>query len=267
MSWSFDGDDEIAATANLPAYPTSVSAALWFKAPSDSVEHPLLSWYQSDDFAPYVALAVTSAGKGNAYLADGSSFTKSAISSASITANAWQHLALTFDGSAGSNPVLGYLNGVSFQVTGDTFTNWPSGQSPQRFKFGSNYNNSIYYTGLIAYPAVWDVVLSGGDITSLQSALPSSVQSGNLQRYWEPDSYVDVQGSGMTFSETYGNVTNSGDNPTLGGGGGASSTRRLGGIRHGRPGGVPGVNVFKRAFEYSRNRRIFLPSLRLEPAA
>lgn len=50
--------------------------------------------------------------------------------------------------------------------------------------------------------------------------------------------------------------------------------RRFGGIRHGCPGGAPGVNVFRSArrtirhgFDYLRNRHIFLPSHRIEAAA
>jgi hypothetical protein len=63
---------------------------------------------------------------------------------------------------------------------------------------------------------------------------------------------------GLTWS---GNASNTGAAISLpaSAAGGQPTVRRFGGIRHGRPGGMPGVNIF-RDFVYCAKRRIFLPS-------
>lgn len=147
--------------------------------------------------------------------------------------------------------------------TGVHQTNAPSGFVEIDYDTGMSVNHVANVSS-----AVGDLVV--GFFTDLGSnRTVSSYESGVTSRMdnaWQANSraiVADMPGGasvtiGLTFS---GGTDDCGVAFSLPAAeaSGQPAARRLGGIRHGRPGGVPGVNVFKRAFEYSRNRRIFLP--------
>jgi hypothetical protein len=138
----------------------------------------------------------------------------------------WHHVALTVNGD---EPDDLFINGVSVGTGPSFFGGGAASLTNPLFvggAFGQNWN------GAIAHFAMWSTVLSGSDITALQTTAPSSV--GSPQAYISFEASVNEQIAGITPTST--GTINTVTGPTLGGGGGTIQQPTLK-----RMGGVPGM--------------------------
>lgn len=101
--------------------------------------------------------------------------------SGTIVANAWQHIAATFSVAAGQ---YAWLNGVKSSSGGNSQT--PA--APNTTTIGSEATNSLrffYFQGSIADAAIWNDVLSDGELTRLANGeSPQSIGRASRVGWW-----------------------------------------------------------------------------------
>lgn len=139
---------------------------------------------------------------------DGSRWTT--LLNSSATNNAW-NVGIYHRGSGNPIPVTGYLNADDGTATGNVYSS-DTGESTA-FRIGCRLNSGIVepFAGKIAAYAIWNRILTGGEIDSLQGgALPSTISSGLV------DSLV-ISGSGTasTLATTGGFTMSFTGSPTL----------------------------------------------------
>jgi hypothetical protein len=109
--------------------------------------------------------------------------------------NTWAHFAATHDGSN----VAIYLNGTSKDTGTSTYTSISSALA-----IGANCRDNPTteydeWIGDLAWGAVWDVVLSDGEIASLAGAIPLIIRPQSLKHFWplggaHEESFKDIVG-------------------------------------------------------------------------
>ena len=184
------------ASAVVTALPITIAG--WFKATVDTATQCICIVRRSDSYG-YISLVFDGS---NAYangagkvVADSGGLATACTAGAITDTTTWHHLALVY---ASSTSLIAYLDGI------------PGSAISPGFSIGavSETDGGIFLptysvlNGAISDVAVWNIALTGGQITSLAgtgggagAAIPSSVAASNLAAYWpltgaspEPDS-------------------------------------------------------------------------------
>jgi len=170
--YSFDGSDDYvqlgdnmllgASTFTVAGwiYPTDVQSGIVFSQWSATANSRIIHFY-------------TDVNSGNLYiiggLRNGSSSTNIYAGDgfeAELTMNAWNHVAVTFDGSAGELKL--YLNGVlKDTVSSGLPSTTQSGTTSNKPLIGKYYANQNYFEGRIDDMGIWNRVLTATEISDL----------------------------------------------------------------------------------------------------
>jgi hypothetical protein len=223
MSWTFGGSAILGSAANAASLPASVSVFMWVYPTSLSIQTLPIIWRtNSGNSLRYAALYINTDGTVEGRMRDDAGFSKWAASTATVSTSTWNLIGFTFDGSSGANPVVVYVGSTSRNVNSPSDTYTTLAGANELFAVGGFVTpgqlwNGNEFTGQIAYPTIWSAALSGTDVSSLLTNLPSSVQTASIIRAWTPDSYVDTIGGVQTLSAQEGSITTSGNNPSLAG--------------------------------------------------
>lgn len=124
-----------------------------------------------------------------------------------ITLNAWQHVAVTYDGSSTANNPAIYINGTSQTVT-TLFT--PSGalisDAAASARIGNTADGSCTFDGFISDVRVYNRVLSANEISGIASSkLKYNSNTTGLIAYWPMDDRADgSSGDAQTFRDRAG---------------------------------------------------------------
>lgn len=207
-TWVSGGD--YSATVTLPAIPLSVVG--WTKPNSAAADHILLILYDSAG-SKYCRVG-RSSGKFRASSWDGGSVMSATGTNAPSTGS-WHHFAAVFDGTATSCTSRKIYTDGSDAQTESTTIAW-SNASSKYVGLGGNAETETIGgadSGLsAAYFAIYSIALSAGDITSLQTLYPTSVQAGSLIHYWPLDATPPTDSSGswdLTLHGSAATVDNS----------------------------------------------------------
>ena len=105
------------------------------------------------------------------------------------SAAAWHHIVITYDGSATTNNPVIYVDGVSQTVTTAQTPVGTLGAGNVQLYVGNRSDTLRVFNGSMEEAAVWNVILTGANVTSLYNAgagaLATSVQNANLKGYWQ----------------------------------------------------------------------------------
>lgn len=116
------------------------------------------------------------------------------------SANTWYNYVVTYDGSQTAAGTLCYVNGVKRTptITGDSLN--ASSVSSAPLRLSSLNNTGSYFAGSLADAAIWNVVLTAGEVLALSlGARPGLIRPQNLLD-WAP-----LDGTQSTEPELSGN--------------------------------------------------------------
>lgn len=173
--YNLDGNDNyihlVGSSISLSTL-SSFTAAVWLyqrTTPGEPNSYENAIFYKENEFA----LTLDCSGESNQrefWLRDASSWSKVGNVQSTGTLLAWQHLAVTFDGTS----ACGYVNGVlTLGPTGDAKQN-----TTGNLRIGYDYTTNDYTDGLVSDPCVWNRALSQAEIQAL--ADPSNVMLSGL---------------------------------------------------------------------------------------
>ena len=168
--------------AALSADPITMAA--WMYPLQDNVTGIVLSITDHDATTGRWSLRAQSTGVVSAIKSQDDGTSGNAVSSASYTANAWNHAVAVFSHLSSRTA---YVNGGNSGTNTTTITNelGPSATSigVQRF-----FSNTDYFNGYIAHAAIWSVALSASEVAKLYNSGigvdPRSVRPDALVAYW-----------------------------------------------------------------------------------
>lgn len=173
------GSDYRITSITVPALPYTL--ALWFKPHAN----PAAAWVgmaYSGPSSKYAQFRFSNGRIVNARAYDGTNVS-SADSPNSATLDAWNHVACVFNTTTDRKV---YLNAGTAGT--DTTSIGSAAGSGTFYMGGLGEANTIGGEDgscKIAYAAIWNIALSAGDVTSLQTLYPTSVQAANLVSYWD----------------------------------------------------------------------------------
>lgn len=199
----------------------ALTMAFWWKKAADGARQGL---FTTDNNDAQVYFSDGAAGAGNLLTVLGlteSVFLNSGANTV-LVADGWVHLALTWNATSGAWVL--YKNGISIGsgTSTGTFDN-----STASVFLGKCGNGNVSGNGKMAYAAIWKSVLSGANITTLQtSTTPETTDAANCVGSW----YLNGVGGSLTdHSATandmtvQGTVSGDSDDPTIASGGGLES--------------------------------------------
>jgi hypothetical protein len=199
MAWDFDGTNDYmeATSAVLTAGPLTFSA--WINIDATGIAHRILSISSTtgnDRWSLFVgATNVISFQVG----ASSSFFAVS--TTASVGTGTWYHVAGTYS-TAANQPMQVYLDGTKIGPTNSNRT--PTAGNLNRTLLGSTYVTSAltqYLNGRIAEAAIWDVVLSDAEISSLAKNFRSDlIRPASLKFYMPLIREVQDVRAGLSFT-------------------------------------------------------------------
>jgi len=113
---------------------------------------------------------------------------------------AWKHVVVTYAGLSAAAGVIIYVNGAAVATTTVQNNLTTTTITSVGFRLGGRESGS-YFTGLIADAAIYDRVLSEGEVTSMYNGgvpvdLSGLSTSDNLVGYWQPG--MDIEYGAMT---------------------------------------------------------------------
>ena len=110
------------------------------------------------------------------------------FASVSNTATGWNHYAMVFDGSQGTNSgrLSGYINGTArtLSFTGNIPATISSNAANETFRIGRSVANGVWSTADFADVAWWNASLNASEISSLSKGISADkVRPDNLLAY------------------------------------------------------------------------------------
>lgn len=203
MARSFNGStDKIAAGISSVLRPANISVALWAYPTALTNGKTLLGYDKGQGQAYNLSIGIITAGNIEFNTYDGASWFSASGLSSLLTANAWNHLVGTYNGTT----LKLYVNGTQ---TGTTAT--PSSLNytgPNGLFFGDYDNNGLganFYSGRLADIGIWNTALTQGEISALARGVRCHViRRPNLLAYWPLDGLVspEVDLGGQKFNGT-----------------------------------------------------------------
>lgn len=186
MSISFDGSNDNLYNANAIITAAPLTLVGWFNLgssyDSDGVNDAIIAITDYDSDSDKFSLEVRQTDyKVRATARSGSDSFSS--SESTVSAGTWYHGAAVFTNDSSR---LVYLDGDS--GTSSTASSTPNASNLSHVMIGSRRNGAagdMHFKGDIAECAIWNVVLTAGEITSLSNgASPLFVRPASLKAYW-----------------------------------------------------------------------------------
>jgi hypothetical protein len=202
MARAFATNQQINGTTTVAQNLTNFSMAGWIRrassgslqawGPNDnSFLHQSLLWHFTDNIIYFIIRN----GDVNSY----------GTSSQNITG--WNHIAMTFDGSQGTNAgkLKGYLNGSPLTLTfaGTIPATTSNDASHQIFRIGRVVGGNFWSTGDFAELGMWQATLTAAEIASLAKGITCDKVRPQSLVYYTP-LIRDIQdlARGMTLTDT-----------------------------------------------------------------
>jgi hypothetical protein len=85
----------------------------------------------------------------------------------SPSSGAWVHIVFTYDGGSSSNAPAMYYNGISQTVSLLTAASGTISTNTDAYWIGNRGNGDRWWDGMLAEAAIWDRILSAGEIAAL----------------------------------------------------------------------------------------------------
>lgn len=199
MSWDFDGTNDYmeATPAALTAGPLTLSA--WINVDVTGIAQRVLSisseagsdrWSLLVNTTNVITMQVGAAGSFN-----------TVSTTATVTSGTWYHIAGTWNNTT-NQPMQVFLDGVKVGPSSSNRT--PTAGNLNRTLIGATYSSSSltqYTNGKIAEAAIWSVVLTDAEVSSLARGFkPSAVRPGKLAMYVPLVREVQDVRSGLAFT-------------------------------------------------------------------
>lgn len=181
MSINLNGSSQyLERTSSLTFLPLTIS--VWFKTNSTTTAQTLVAQSATTAQGRHTFYIDTDSKLKAATVDSSGLFGSIAASSASVTTD-WNH-GVAYFASNSSRTV--YLNGTGASATTSPS---PTVSSQNRFNIGCRYAASttpgVYFNGLLAEVAVWNVQLTDAEILSLSKGThPFSIRLASLFAYW-----------------------------------------------------------------------------------
>jgi hypothetical protein len=202
-----------------------ISWAFWVKRAADGGHRGLVSGGSVK--AAQLLFGDGAGGAGNKLelLGLGESFFGDSGANTILTADGWVHLAFTHNATSGA--WIMYKNGANIGSGTNTGTFF-NGQDS--ILLGKDGTFAVSANGKMAYAAIWKTVLSGANITSLQtSSTPESINGSNCIGSWHLNGaggdLTDYSATGVDMT-VQGTVAGDADDPTFA----TSSGKLIGGV-------------------------------------
>jgi hypothetical protein len=199
MSWDFDGTNDYmeATSAVLTAGPLTFSA--WINVDTTGVSHRILSISSTTGNDRWSLLVGTT---NVITMQVGGSGTFATVSTTNtVTAGTWHHVAGSWNTTA-NQPQQVWIDGVKSGPTASNRT--PVAGNLNRTLLGSTYVSSAltqYLNGRIAEAAIWDVVLSDAEVSSLAKGFRSDlIRPASLKLYLPLIREVQDVRAGLSFT-------------------------------------------------------------------
>lgn len=124
----------------------------------------------------------------------------------SLTLNAWNHIVVTYNGSATTNDPLIYINGVSQSITELAAPSGTLNTSSATLWFGNQDASTRTWDGLLDEFYIWDAVLSSVEVDQLARSRVKrfglQIQPTAINLYWPLDDLPDgITGDDQTFMD------------------------------------------------------------------
>ena len=183
MARSFNGSNQYMGSSHSPVNAFPFTACGWFQLASIPAAQCPFVVGSNGSGAIIMYFSVNSPGNFYAVCTDGSNFPFAEISN-SLSENIWYHLAASASWNGTNVSITAYLNGDN-KTTGGGNLSFGGGMINSYigvFDDGSSYK----FNGAAADVAVWNVILSDGEIAALgkYGARPNKVRSGNLVQWY-----------------------------------------------------------------------------------
>jgi hypothetical protein len=229
----FDGtDDYLERTASVPVGAHPLTIAAWFKSTASTTEKPLAAIVQSGAATRRIGMGVRTVDSGSNYVSayaqdDFGNFDAATANFGTDVRNTWRSGVATFNSTRDSR--LAYRDATAGSAnTAALNTNWLTFTEALSVGRSGGTVPAGYFAGYLAYLFIWDIELSGADVTSWHGG--TIVQEADLLAAYDftvdavGGVYADQVGSfdltvnGATFNsgETYTGQTYSfggGDTP------------------------------------------------------
>lgn len=199
MAWDFDGTNDYmeATSAALTAGPLTFSA--WINSDTTGAAGRILSISSTTGNDRWSLLLGATDVISFQVGASGSFGTVSTTNT--ITAGTWHHVAGSYNTTV-NQPQQVWIDGTKTGPTNSSRT--PVAGNLNRTLLGSTYISSAltqYFNGRIAEAAIWSVVLSDADVTSLSKGFkPSAVRPDKLALYMPLVREVQDVRAGLSFT-------------------------------------------------------------------
>lgn len=174
-------------TANVSVTATPLTLSAWVKPTTLNSGASFCGVYDTAGAVNFFEVYHTSAGSVRA-AARGTSFAES-LATGTLGTGSWQHVVGVF---ASDTSRTAYLNGTAGTTNTTSIT--PAGLDRTAIGSRSHYLPQLFYDGLIAHVAIWNVALTGAEVGALYGgADPRTIQSSALVNYVPLTSNVDPE--------------------------------------------------------------------------
>ena len=189
QAFNFDGNNDQYIDVGQINFGNAFSFDAWIN-PAETTSQPIIfaQYDGGNGFAVY-----TNSGRVRTFIANGSSYTESDTADAVLTNGTWQHVAVTFQGSAGfGQKFIIYINGaaVATTVVGDGTST--VGASSVAGRIGDYYGGEPW-TGQIDEVQFFDRVLTANEVAGIANAGSAGVcrscasAPASLLGWWKAD--------------------------------------------------------------------------------
>ncbi len=180
-------NDLVEASATIPI--TSYTEAAWvYPTSTDTAFHAIIGYQSAGDITRSPTIYLFNNGYVQVGFGNGTTWSSLTTSSAVVTANTWNHIAATFDGTTLSIYVNGVLKASSAAAAGKT---------PLTITHLQVGHLDNYFQGSIDEVALYDRAMSAAEVAALQSG-----------RY-NPDDQVLAPGDALSYSALVTNTLTS----------------------------------------------------------
>jgi len=184
-SAAFDGaNDRMTVNYQLPS---SFTVSYWINRSAAGTRYA----FDARDASNTSAIYVHTSDQGSGYKLISNAFDDSS----EISINAWHHIAITYSSSASECKL--YVDGSLDNTKGSVSL----GTAASTLTIGTRYTHFAYLLGNMDEFAVWDSVLSAGNVSAIyNSGVPSDISSLNPTKWWRMGDGTDPVADGSGWS-------------------------------------------------------------------
>lgn len=191
--------------ASAAATVTPITMACWFNSSDITVKQTLMSLGQDIDAVQFFQLCAQGATGGDPITAEASGGVASSASG--YSANTWHHAVAVF---ASSTSRFAYKDGTA--GTENTTNVTPTALANTTVGYTDLSGNFNFMSGMIAWPAIWNVALTGPEVLLLaRGRHPTTIRPENLVAFWDWEGRDIEHGLRAAYP-----LTNTGSTPVMG---------------------------------------------------